>query len=82
MSTDKNTPAPWAVSAGFAENGDAQYTLIGVKEIGWASARLISASPVLLDAIARLLREDADGHITIGCIEDAQAAFSLAGGVL
>ena len=82
MSTAKHTPAPWVVAPGFSEDGDARYTLIGVKTTCRASARLISASPVLLDAIARLLREDADGHITIGCIEDAQAAFAIAGGVL
>lgn len=44
-----------------------------------ANARLIAAAPELLQALKRLLRESDDG-ITIGGVEDAQAAIAQATG--
>ena len=42
----------WTVSTGdFADNGDARYTLDGIKTIGKADARLIAAAPDLLEAL-------------------------------
>ena len=46
----------WTVSTGdFADNGDARYTLDGIKTIGKADARLISAAPDLLAALDGLV---------------------------
>ena len=44
------------------------------------TAALISAAPDLLAVVERLLAEDADGHLTIGLIEDALAAQAKAKG--
>lgn len=55
----KHTPGPWEViSADWDENGDARYSLNGIKEVNICDARLIAAAPDLLEAIKVCLKAE------------------------
>lgn len=75
-------PIIWSVSTGdFAENGDARYTLDGIKTIGAKAARLIEAAPHLL-AVAKELEESAsywsEYDVPLGIVDRLRAAIAKA----
>ena len=48
----KHTPGPWVTgNARWDANGDAMYTLHGIKEVCAPDARLIAAAPEMLAAL-------------------------------
>ncbi len=84
MNEAKNTPGPWIVS----RHGD---SLIIVNEDNWITgqvreqdAKLIASSPVLLQALIKLVMawdHNPDGIIGVAVINDARAAIAQAEGV-
>lgn len=56
--TSKHTKGAWSVIRGqWDDNGDACYSLDGVKDVQVADARLIQAAPELLEALQLILAE-------------------------
>ncbi len=79
MSAAKHTPGPWEQSTFKAANGD---ICIGVKSSAASIAVAWTNGRTEAEAIenARLVSEEAEGHFTIGCIEDAREALAKATG--
>lgn len=77
-----HTAGPWEVGvADWSENGDARYSLVGVKEICINDARLIAAAPDLLEALQGLVKAVFDGYserIYADQIISARAAIAKA----
>ena len=59
-----HTAGPWEVGvADWSENGDARYSLVGVKEICINDARLIAAAPDLLEALQKMVKMASTGMV-------------------
>jgi hypothetical protein len=82
----RHTPGPWFYDDTMKGRVNINSQSAAVASIPYidaeavANARLIAAAPDLLDALRRLMREEADGEFTIGLIEDARAAIAKAEG--
>jgi hypothetical protein len=81
MSEGTHTPGPWFVTYGTWDgDGDATYTLRGIKTIGQADANLIAAAPDLLAALRLLHSEASDparGFVpSLPCVAIVEAALA------
>lgn len=80
------TPGPWRADRRsiLAGNGTCIAEVFsgaaGSLDEADANERLIAAAPDLFDVVTRLIFEDADGHFTIGLIEDAREVIAKAEG--
>lgn len=76
----KRTPGPWFVGrADWTDDGNARYELVGIKTVSVYDARLIAASPELLEALVDLVAfYPLDS--TDPCVTAARAAIAKAEG--
>lgn len=71
----QHTPGPWTVVTGdWDDDGNARYTLDGIKLVSATDARLIAAAPELLEALKSVM-EMMDDEIKTS--SDAELAFGL-----